>query len=82
MVMIMTKVAEKLGASKEDASKEMEEVLQFAMKLAVLTIKHISEVPSDLLTLLTLPPPEPIKVSDLRKEYPEVKTKVPLYQEV
>ena len=81
MVMIMTKVAVKLGANKDEASKEMEEVLQFMMKLAVLTIKNlkISDIPSDF---NTMPLPEQIKVSDLRKEYPEVKTKIPLYQEV
>ena len=50
-----------------------EEVLQFMMKLAVLTIKNlkISDIPSDF---NTMPLPEQIKVSDLRKEYPEVKT--------
>ena len=73
MVMIVTKVAVKLGANKDEASKEMEEVLQFMMKLAVLTIKNlkISDIPSDF---NTMPLPEQIKVSDLRKEYPEVKT--------
>ena len=92
----MTKVALKLGANEEDALKEMEEVLQFSMKLANLTEKHLAnnldhlsrlggsqQINIDVLSRNpTVPPPVLIKVSDLSKEYPEVITKVPLYKEV
>ena len=82
-------VAVKLGATKEEASKEMGEVMDLMEKLANLTRKHL--VLSDFPRLgdsqqmdarsytsrkLTVAPSALNKVDDLGKEYPEVKTKV------
>ena len=82
-------VAVKLGATKEEASKEMGEVMDLMEKLANLTRKHLvlsdfpwlgdnqqMDVPSYVSRKLTVAPSALNKVGDLGKEYPEVKTKV------